>query len=97
MSAPAVPAVDPQPPRPSASVVTSRLAGLLVLAAVLGVVVLVSLAVGARPMSLGVAWAAIVAPDGSVRTMDPGETAWVALGTSVELADGISVLIAHPQ
>ena len=39
----------------------------------------------------------LVAPDGTIRTMDPGETAWVALGTSLELADGISVLIAHPQ
>jgi hypothetical protein len=39
----------------------------------------------------------LVAPDGSIRTMDPGETAWVALGTSLELADGISVLIDRPQ
>ena len=39
----------------------------------------------------------LVTPDGTIRTMDPGETAWVALGTSLELADGISVLIAHPQ
>ena len=39
----------------------------------------------------------LVAPDGTIRTMDPGETAWVALGTSLELADGISVRIDHPQ
>lgn len=39
----------------------------------------------------------LVAPDGSIRTMDPGETAVVALGTSLELADGISVLIDFPQ
>ncbi|HEY0238154.1 MAG TPA: FHA domain-containing protein, partial [Friedmanniella sp.] len=39
----------------------------------------------------------LVAPDGSIRTMDPGETAIVELGTSLELADGISVLIDFPQ
>lgn len=39
----------------------------------------------------------LVAPDGTIRTMDPGETAWVGLGTSLDLADGISVLIDHPQ
>lgn len=39
----------------------------------------------------------LVAPDGSIRTMDPGETAGVVLGTSLELADGISVLIDFPQ
>ena len=39
----------------------------------------------------------LVAPDGTVRTMDPGETAGVELGTSLELADGVSVLIDHPQ
>jgi hypothetical protein len=39
----------------------------------------------------------LVAPDGSIRTMDPGETAVVELGTSLELADGISVLIDFPQ
>ena len=39
----------------------------------------------------------LVAPDGSFRTMDPGETAGVQLGTSLELADGISVLIDYPQ
>jgi FHA domain len=39
----------------------------------------------------------LVAPDGSIRTMDPGETATVELGTSLELADGISVLIDFPQ
>ena len=39
----------------------------------------------------------LVGPDGSVRTMEPGETAGVALGTSLELAEGISVLIDFPQ
>jgi hypothetical protein len=39
----------------------------------------------------------LVAPDASIRTMDPGETAVVELGTSLELADGISVLIDFPQ
>jgi hypothetical protein len=39
----------------------------------------------------------LVAPDGAIRTMDPGETAGVELGTSLELADGISVLIDFPQ
>ncbi len=39
----------------------------------------------------------LVAPDASIRTMDPGETAIVELGTSLELADGISVLIDFPQ
>ena len=39
----------------------------------------------------------LVGPDGSIRTMDPGETAGVVLGTSLELADGISVLIDFPQ
>ena len=39
----------------------------------------------------------LVAPDGSIRTMEPGETAIVELGTSLELADGISVLIDFPQ
>jgi hypothetical protein len=39
----------------------------------------------------------LVAPDASIRTMDPGETALVELGTSLELADGISVLIDFPQ
>jgi hypothetical protein len=39
----------------------------------------------------------LVAPDGSIRTMDPGETATVELGTSLELADGVSVLIDYPQ
>lgn len=39
----------------------------------------------------------LVAPDGTIRTMDPGETAGVELGTSLELADGISVLIDFPQ
>ncbi|GAB2584248.1 FHA domain-containing protein [Microlunatus antarcticus] len=39
----------------------------------------------------------LVSPDGSIRTMDPGETVGVELGTSLELADGISVLIDFPQ
>jgi hypothetical protein len=39
----------------------------------------------------------LVAPDASIRTMDPGETTLVELGTSLELADGISVLIDFPQ
>jgi hypothetical protein len=39
----------------------------------------------------------LVAPDASIRTMDPGETVVVELGTSLELADGISVLIDFPQ
>ncbi|MGI3782542.1 MAG: FHA domain-containing protein, partial [Janthinobacterium lividum] len=39
----------------------------------------------------------LVTPDGSIRTMDPGETVGVELGTSLELADGISVLIDYPQ
>ena len=38
----------------------------------------------------------LAAPDGSTRTMDPGETATVELGTSLELADGVSVLIDYP-
>ena len=39
----------------------------------------------------------LVAPDGSIRTMGSGETAVVELGTSLELAEGISVLIDFPQ
>ncbi|GAA3564255.1 hypothetical protein GCM10022197_19860 [Microlunatus spumicola] len=39
----------------------------------------------------------LVGPDGSIRTMDPGETTGVVLGTSLELADGVSVLIDFPQ
>ena len=39
----------------------------------------------------------LVAPNGSMRTMGSGETSTVALGTSLELADGISVLIDFPQ
>lgn len=39
----------------------------------------------------------LVTPDGTVRTLEPGETAWAVLGTSLELADGISVLIDRPQ
>ena len=39
----------------------------------------------------------LVAPDTSIRTMEPGETAVVELGTSLELADGVSVLIDFPQ
>ncbi|MGI3786644.1 MAG: FHA domain-containing protein, partial [Janthinobacterium lividum] len=39
----------------------------------------------------------LVSPDASIRTMEPGETAVVELGTSLELADGISVLIDFPQ
>jgi hypothetical protein len=39
----------------------------------------------------------LVSPDGTIRTMDPGETVGVELGTSLELADGISVLIDFPQ
>ena len=39
----------------------------------------------------------LVAPGGAMRTMDPGETATVELGTSLELADGVSVLIDFPQ
>lgn len=50
-------------PRPARTVRLT--AGLLVLVAVLGLVMLLSLAIGARPMSPDVAWTAIVAPDGS--------------------------------
>ncbi len=39
----------------------------------------------------------LVAPDGASRVMDPGESAVVALGTALELADGITVLIDFPQ
>ena len=39
----------------------------------------------------------LVGPDRSIRTMGSGETATVPLGTSLELADGISVLIDFPQ
>jgi hypothetical protein len=39
----------------------------------------------------------LVGPDGSIRTMDPGETTGVVLGTSLELADGVSVMIDFPQ
>ena len=39
----------------------------------------------------------LVAPDGSTRAMAGGETATVELGSSLELADGVSVLIDFPQ
>ncbi|SER05923.1 FHA domain-containing protein [Microlunatus flavus] len=39
----------------------------------------------------------LVLPDSSTRAMGSGETAVVELGTSVELADGVSVLIDFPQ
>ena len=39
----------------------------------------------------------LIAPDGSVRQLDPGEPALVALGTTVELAEGVSVLVDFPQ
>ena len=39
----------------------------------------------------------LVAPDGSTRVLAGGETVVVELGSSLELADGISVLVDFPQ
>ena len=39
----------------------------------------------------------VVPPGGAPRVMDPGESTPVALGTVLELADGITVLIDFPQ
>jgi hypothetical protein len=39
----------------------------------------------------------LIARDGSVRQLDPGEPALVELGTTLELAEGVSVLVDFPQ
>ena len=39
----------------------------------------------------------LIAPDGSVRDLEPGAPALVPLGTTLELAEGVSVLVDFPQ